>query len=75
MKKSNFSLIAFKVDKINTKLEEDLKNIKIPEDIDKTVKNQIKALLDYIADDDILGEDRFNLIIEHLKTPCNLLHA
>ena len=75
LKKSNFSLIVFKVNEINSKLEGDLKNIKIPQDIDKALENKIKDLIDYIADDEILGEDRFNFLIEHLKAPCKLPHV
>ena len=75
MKKNDFSVIVFKVNDINSKLENELKTIKIPKDIDKAIENKIKELIDYIADDEILGEDRFNFVIEHLITPCKLPHA
>ena len=75
MKKNDFSVIVFKVKDINSILENDLKTIKIPKDIDKAIENKIKELIDYIADDEILGEDRFNFLIGHLKTPCHLPHT
>ena len=75
MKKIHFSSIVFKIKEIDGELEQDLKIVKNPKDIDKAIENRIKDLFDYIADDEILGEERFNFIIEHLKTPCNLLHA
>ena len=75
MKKNDFSVIVFKVNDINSKLENELKTIKIPKDIDKAIENKIKELIDYIADDEILGEDRFNFVIDHLKIPCKLPHA
>ena len=64
-----------KIKEIDGELEQNLKNIRNPKDIDQLLENRIKELVDYIADDEILGEERFNYIIEHLKTPCNLLHA
>jgi hypothetical protein len=50
-------------------LNKELQWAKTQQDTDNLVATKIKELVNFIADDEILGKDRFNNITDHLRPP------
>ena len=74
LRKRDFSSIVLKAQQIESDLDKELKNTKVPNEIDKATLGKIRDLIDYIADDELLGEERFNSLTEHLRPDCHQPH-
>ncbi len=67
LKKVNFSSLVMKTTMLQIELDKDLEWAKTPKEIDDKIANSIKKLVNYIADDEVLGKERFISITDHLR--------
>ena len=74
LRNRDFSSIVLKAQQIEADLDKELKNTKVPNEIDRATVGKIRDLIDYIADDELLGEERFNSLTEHLRPDCHQPH-
>ena len=72
--KRDFTLLFLKVREYESELKRVFNDLKNPIEVDKATENKIRELIDFIADDDFLGKDRFNKLISHLKPLFKLPH-
>ena len=68
--------INMKVDNLTKSTREEFRQgRKTPNEINDRVIENIREIIDFIADEDYLGKDRFNEITAHLRPECPLPHV
>lgn len=67
LKIDDFVSIALKANNLELELKKEMsQQHKTDEEIDQAVKNKVKELIKYIAQEDILGETRLNEIVKDI---------
>jgi hypothetical protein len=67
LKKIHFTSLVMKTKEIQGDLDTNLGWAKTPQEIDDKIATSIKQLVNFIADDEVLGKERFLSITDHLR--------